>query len=107
MGPRSSSTGKSNRAAGQTDRDAIISDLYDGVMDEVAWRRALAGIARSVGGEGPSLLSFNPATGQCLRSEAPGYLARSRMSSTTIGCTKTYVSPRVFRYRCSSCTRKQ
>lgn len=76
MGPRSSSTGKSNRAAGQTDRDAIISDLYDGVMDEVAWRRALAGIARSVGGEGPSLLSFNPATGQCLRSEAPGYLAR-------------------------------
>jgi len=76
MRPRSSSTRKSNRAAGPTDRDAIISDLYDGVMDEVAWGRALAGIARSVGGEGPSLLSFNPATGQCLRSEAPGYLAR-------------------------------
>jgi DNA-binding CsgD family transcriptional regulator len=61
---------------GQTERDTIISDLYDGVMDEVAWRRALAGIAHSVGGEGPSLLSFDPATGQCLRSEAPGYLAR-------------------------------
>lgn len=59
-----------------TNPDDIISDLYDGVMDDVAWRRALAGIARSVGGEGPSLLSFNPVTGQCLRSEAPGYLGR-------------------------------
>jgi len=57
------------------DPEAIISDLYDGVMDDVAWRRALTGIARSVGGQGPGLLSINPATGQYLRAEIPGYSA--------------------------------
>ena len=55
------------------DAEAILSDLYDGVLDDVAWRRALTGIARSVGGQGPGLLSINPATGQYLRAEIPGY----------------------------------
>jgi DNA-binding CsgD family transcriptional regulator len=58
-----------------TDSDGIISDLYDGVMDDVAWRRALTGIARSVGGQGPGLLSINPSTGQYLRAEISGYTA--------------------------------
>jgi DNA-binding CsgD family transcriptional regulator len=57
------------------DLEGIVSDLYEGVLDGVAWRRGLTGIARSVGGEGPALMSINPATGQYLRAEISGYSA--------------------------------
>ena len=55
----------------------IISDLYEGVLDEVAWRRALDAVARSVQGVGPGLLTIDPASGQCQRLDVPGYPAET------------------------------
>lgn len=50
-----------------------IAALYDGVLDETAWQSALAAIAKAVGGQGPYLASFVPATGAVLRDSVPGY----------------------------------
>lgn len=36
---------------------AIMADLYQGTLDDATWDRALIGLARLVGGEGPLLMS--------------------------------------------------
>lgn len=53
--------------------EAIIASLYEGTMDELAWRRGLSGIAQLVGGQGPLLLSIAPDTGEILRDEIGDY----------------------------------
>lgn len=54
----------------------IISDLYDGVIDEAAWERGLRAIACLVGGQGPLLLALDPSSGRILRDETRDYSPR-------------------------------
>jgi DNA-binding CsgD family transcriptional regulator len=49
--------------------DAIIHDLYEGIVDPVAWDRALVAIADQVGGSAAFLLALNPISGEVLRKE--------------------------------------
>jgi DNA-binding CsgD family transcriptional regulator len=51
----------------------IIADLYDGVLHEAAWHRALTSIAQLVGGQGPYLATFVPTTGAVLHDALHGY----------------------------------
>lgn len=53
--------------------ESIVGDLYEGALDDAAWERALTGLARLVGGEGPLLISINPTTGQLRRFECFSY----------------------------------
>ena len=64
---------KATSARRIADRQQIVSDLYDGVLDDSAWRRAMDAIGRSVSGVGPGLLAIDPGSGQCLRLDVPGY----------------------------------
>ena len=64
---------KATSARRIADRKQIVSDLYDGVLDDIAWRRAMDAMARSVSGVGPGLLAIDPGSGQCLRLDVPGY----------------------------------
>jgi DNA-binding CsgD family transcriptional regulator len=49
--------------------DSIIHDLYEGILDDVAWGRAILGIADHVGGAAAFLFALNPVTGEVLRDE--------------------------------------
>jgi len=52
---------------------AIVSDLYAGTLDDVAWDRGLMAFAKLVNGEGPYLASINPQTMQLLRQHIYSY----------------------------------
>jgi DNA-binding CsgD family transcriptional regulator len=51
---------------------SVIDTLYEGVLDEDAWGRGLAGIAELVSASGLLLMSCNPTSCEVLRFEAPG-----------------------------------
>lgn len=55
-----------------TDVLGVIDTLYEGVLDEDAWGRGLAGIAELVSASGLLLMSCNPTSLELLRFEAPG-----------------------------------
>jgi DNA-binding CsgD family transcriptional regulator len=48
---------------------AIIDDLYAGILDEAAWRRAIAAVISLVNGSAALLFGFNPKTHRILRDE--------------------------------------
>lgn len=47
----------------------VIDTLYEGMLDEEAWQRALTMITDFVSGSGAALYSLNPMTGQMFRSD--------------------------------------
>jgi DNA-binding CsgD family transcriptional regulator len=49
--------------------EAIVHDLYEGILDPLAWNQAMTGIVDKVGASAAFLLAFNPASGQVLRDE--------------------------------------
>jgi DNA-binding CsgD family transcriptional regulator len=49
---------------------ATIDDLYEGVLDDSAWGRALVRMADLAGGSGVQLIAFNAVTGNLVRDEA-------------------------------------
>lgn len=55
-----------------TDLLGVIETLYEGVLDEGAWGRGLAGIADLVSASELLLMSCNPTSCEVLRYEAPG-----------------------------------
>jgi DNA-binding CsgD family transcriptional regulator len=50
--------------------EAIVHDLYEGILDPLAWDRAMMAIVDHVGASAAFLLAFNPASGQVLRDES-------------------------------------
>ena len=51
---------------------AVIESLYEGVVDEEAWGRALTEVANLVSAQGLLLMSCNPKTCEIFRYELPG-----------------------------------
>ena len=51
------------------DIQQIIADLYDGTLDEGAWRRGILGVCDLVGGSGALLLALSTSRGQILQEQ--------------------------------------